>query len=116
MTTQKNKEIYASTDTKGFFATEKELQARQKQRESVAGKPKPFRVEFRYPKGSKHWQYFEKYEDALNATDSMCRYWIFGHAIIHRPTSRQIQMQGARGGWKKYTKPPATMKGQEDEQ
>lgn len=91
-------------DTTGYIAIEKELQKRREQADSVIGKHTPYRVEFRYKGGTKHWQYFETYEDCLEAEDSKCRYSIFGNAIIERPSSRQIQIEGPRGGWKAYRK------------
>ena len=95
-------EIYGDT-CEGFFAIEREQQKRREQRESVKGKETPFRVEFRYPHGTRHYQYFETYEDALGAEDTECSYSPFGHARIKQPTSQQIQTQGPRGGWRKYT-------------
>lgn len=86
-----------------YFAIERELQKRRDQYESVKGKETPFRVEFRYRQGTRHYQYFETYDDALKAEDSSCRYSPFGSAVIERPLSHQIQIQGPRGGWKKYT-------------
>jgi len=86
----------------GYSAIEAELQKRREQYESVKGKDKPFRVEFRYRNGCKHWQYFTSYEDALKAEDTRCRYGIYGNAIIERPSSEQIQIRGKRGGWSKY--------------
>lgn len=95
-------ETYRADDTAGYFAIEDELQKRKEQRESVKGKETPFRVEFRYPHGTRHYQYFCTLEDAENAEDSQCGYSPFGHAVITHPTSRQVQVQGPRGGWKKY--------------
>jgi len=89
-------------DTTGYFAIENELQKRREQAKKVKGKDTPFRVEFRYKRGTLHWQYFETYEDCLTAEDSSCRYSPWGNAIIERPSSRQIQIKGPRGGWKKY--------------
>lgn len=89
-------------DVTGFHAIENVLQKRREQKASIAGKETPFRVEFRYPQGTKHWQYFETYKAALNATDRSCKYDFRGNAVIERPTSQQIQIKGVRGGWKKY--------------
>jgi len=86
----------------GYMSIERELEARREQRKSMEGKEKNFRVEFRFSGGTKHWQYFEKYEDCLVAEDSVCRYGPFGGAIIERPTSKQIQKKGQRGGYSKY--------------
>lgn len=87
---------------RGFFVIENVLQKRRAQYNSVKGKEVPFRVEFRYRGGTKHWQYFETYQDCLSAEDSSCRYGIFGNAIIEYPSSSQIQRSGVRGGWSKY--------------
>lgn len=95
---------FAPSDKNGFLSIEDELQKRREQQESVKGKETPFRVVFRFKGGSSHYQYFETYEATLTAEDSICRYSPWGHAIIERPTSRQIQIRGPRGGWKKYIK------------
>jgi hypothetical protein len=85
----------------GYLQIESELQARREQAESVRGKDTPFRVEFRYPGGTKHWQYFQTAEDAQRAKDSYCTYRLTGCAVIRRPTSQQMQVRGPRGGWRK---------------
>lgn len=79
-----------------------ELSKRRSQAESVRGKDTPFRVEFRYPGGTKHWQYFVSSEEAAHAEDSSCSYSPFGKAIIQRPLSQEIQVRGPRGGWRKF--------------
>jgi len=84
-----------------YFAVEDVLRNHREQRERVRGKDTPFRVEFRYPQGTRHYQYFEDFESASRATDRAPSYNIFGHAVIRRPTSQQIQVRGPRGGWKK---------------
>lgn len=86
----------------GYAAIERVLQNRREQAESVKGKDTSFRAEFRYPGGTKHWQYFETYADALKGTDSSCVYGLSGRAIVRAPTSIQIQARGPRGGWKKF--------------
>ena len=53
---------------------ESELAKRRAQSDSVRGKDTPFRVEFRYGGGTKHWQYFVSEQDAVLADDSMCLY------------------------------------------
>lgn len=78
-----------------------ELRRRQIQVDSVRGKETPYRVEFRYPQGTKHWQYFVSQEDAADAEDSICGYDYRGSGFIRRPLSRQIQVRGPRGGWRK---------------
>lgn len=88
--------------TQGYLAIEKEMQKRREQADSVRGKDKPFRVEFRYKGGSKHWQYFANYTDCLNAEDSKCSYSIYGHARIEHPYFSEIQVRGKRGGYSKY--------------
>jgi len=89
----------------GYLAIERELQKRREQRESVKGKYTPYRVEFRYRGGTKHCQYFTNVEDARLAEDALCRYNVYGRAEISRPLSKQIQIQGVRGGWKKLKEP-----------
>ena len=85
----------------GFLAIEAELQKRRAQYDGVRSKDTPYRVEFRYHGGTKHWQYFETLSDAQQAEDSCCRYDLLDHAIIERPSSQQIQVKGPRGGWRK---------------
>lgn len=94
--------LYQDT-TEGFFAINDALAAEKAQRESVKGKDTPFRVEFRFPRGSKAWRYFETYEDAAIATHVRCNYTIFGTPYTESPRSQQIQIKGPRGGWKKFT-------------
>jgi hypothetical protein len=84
-----------------FQRIEAELEKHRIQAESVRGKDTPFRVEFRYPGGTKHWQYFAAEEDARRAEDSSCTYGPTGRAIIRRPSSQVIQVRGPRGGWAK---------------
>lgn len=76
-----------------------ELRKRTEQAEGVRGKDTPYRVEFRYRGGTKHWQYFASVVDAANAEDSQCSYGPTGRAIIQRPSSQVIQVRGPRGGW-----------------
>jgi hypothetical protein len=85
----------------GYLAIEAELQKRRAQCEEVKGKDTPYRVEFRYPHGTKHYQYFTTELDALCAKDSMCSYGPTGNAIILRPSSWVVQWRGPRGGWHK---------------
>ena len=87
-----------------YFAIEKELQSRRTQADSVRGKKTPYRIEFRYPRGTKHYQYFTCIEDTKTAKDSQCRYNIYGDGLIISPTSQEIQVQGRLGGWSKYKK------------
>lgn len=82
-----------------FQSIESELNLRRVQSDSVRGKDTPFRVEFRYSGGTKHWQYFVSAEDAASAEDSQCSYGPTGRAIIQRPSSQIIQVRGPRGGW-----------------
>jgi hypothetical protein len=84
-----------------FQSIESELNLRRVQADSVHGKDTPYRVEFRYRGGTKHWQYFEGVVDASNANDSQCSYGPTGRAIIQRPSSQVIQVRGPRGGWTK---------------
>ena len=76
------------------------LQERRDQEESVRGKDTPFRVEFRFSGGTRHYQYFAKAEDAKGAVDYSCSYSPFGKPRIESPLSRQLQIRGPRGGWK----------------
>jgi hypothetical protein len=94
-----------SNEMNGYMAIESELQQRRAQREGVKDKDTPFRVESRYSGGTLHYQYFAAYEDTMSAEDSSCRYSPFGRAIIERPSSRQIQKRGPRGGWAPYNLP-----------
>ena len=80
---------------------EAELQRRRDQADSVRGKDTPYRVEFRYLHGTKHWQYFASAEDATRAEDTVCGYTAAGRAFVKMPLSRQIQVRGPRGGWRK---------------
>jgi hypothetical protein len=84
-----------------FHQIEHELLKRREQAESVRGKDTPFRVEFRYHGGTKHWQYFVTFEDASRAEDSVCSYTPMGRGYVERPRSQQIQARGPRGGWRK---------------
>lgn len=85
-----------------FLAVEDVLQSERDQRASEKGKDLQFRVEFRFGRGCCHWHYFETLEEAKNAPDSrQAKYTPFGGAVINYPTSRQIQIKGPRGGWKK---------------
>ena len=74
----------------------------REQRESVAGKDTPFRVEFRYRGGTRHYQYFTDVKSAKNARDRSCRYGTTGRVMIEEPLSQQIQVRGPRCGWKAY--------------
>lgn len=85
-----------------YHDIEFELRRRREQVDSVRDKDTPFRVEFRYGGGTKHWQYFVSSEDAASAEDSLCSYGPTGRAIIRRPSSQIIQVQGPRGGWKRF--------------
>jgi len=84
-----------------YQAIEAELQRRREQADSVRGKRTPYRVEFRYPGGTKHWRYFEALEDTAGAEDSICGYGPTGQGFIRKPLSQQVQVQGPCGGWKK---------------
>lgn len=86
----------------GFHRINAELERRATQRESTQGLDTPFRVEFRF-KGSKAYEYFSSYDEALRAEDyKKCTYSIYGNPVITYPSSRQIQARGKRGGWHKY--------------
>jgi hypothetical protein len=86
----------------GFYDIENEMARQRNQLESVKGKATPYRVEFRF-KGSVQWVYFATVEEAQNAPDTLrCRYSVWGNPYTEYPSSRQIQVRGARGGWNKY--------------
>ena len=84
-----------------YNSIESELYKSRMQADSVRGKDTPYRVEFRYRGGTKHYQYFVSAEDAETAEDSSCSYGPTGRAIIQRPSSQVIQVRGPRGGWSK---------------
>ena len=89
--------------TSGYFAIEREMQKQQEHYDSIKGKDTPFRVEFRFKKGYLRWLYFATLEEAKGAeSPKKCSYNIWGCAVIESPSSRQIQIRGPRGGWKKY--------------
>ena len=83
-----------------YFVVEEVIQERSRQLESVRGKNTPFRVEFRYRRGTKSWRYFEDIESAKLATDRRAGYGVTGHAYIEHPLSQVIQLRGPSGGWK----------------
>lgn len=87
-----------------YFEIEEALAKLREQRESVKGKETPYRVEFRYPHGCKHYQYFCTLEDAQTAEDYQCQYTIYGNGCINTPTSKQIQTRGPRNGWRPLRK------------
>jgi hypothetical protein len=89
----------------GFMEIERVLQKNREQAKSVRGNVCPYRVEFRYPGGTKHWQYFTSLDSAMAADDKECSYGITGRAVIRRPSSRQIQALGPRGGWRRVVTP-----------
>lgn len=83
-----------------YLAVESVLQHEREQRESVHGKDTPYRVEFRFSGGTRHYQYFPTYRECLNATSANASYPM-GRAHIEYPRSQQIQFRGPRGGWKR---------------
>ena len=84
-----------------YFAIEDVLRRTREQRESVRGKDTPFRVEFRYRRGTRSYQYFEDQAAALNASDRKPGYGPTGRGYIEHPLSQVIQFRGSRGGWRK---------------
>lgn len=86
---------------KDYFAVEDVLQSARQQRESVRGKDTPFRVEFRYRRGTKSYQYFEDRATAAIASGRKPGYGPTGRAYIEHPLSQAVQVRGLRGGWKK---------------
>ena len=94
------REGYQMSETcKDYFAVEEVIQEGHRQLESVKGKDTPFRVEFRYRRGRKSWQYFEDLESARKASDRKAGYSPTGWATIEHPLSQVIQVRGPRGGW-----------------
>lgn len=85
-----------------FRRVEDVLVHRQEQRESVALKDTPVRVEFRFRRGTRHYQYFSDMESARNARDHSATYGPTGRVVIESPSSQQIQTRGTRGGWKPH--------------
>jgi hypothetical protein len=96
----------------GFLAIESVIQARARQRESVKDKDTPFRVEFRFRHGTRHYQYFETYAAASLACDAACTYGPTGRAIVEAPRSQQVQIRGPRGGWKRAAIPEDALIGE----
>jgi hypothetical protein len=94
-----------STIANDYFRVEEVLQHRREQSASVKGKYCPFRVEFRYRGGTRHYQYFPDIASAETATDHMAGYSPMGRARIERPLSQVVQQRGTRGGWSR-PKPP----------
>lgn len=85
-----------------FFKTNEELERRKSQRETHRVENPQFRVEFRFKRGTKAWEYYATYEECVNAEDhKRCGYNIFGSPFVEYPSSRQIQQKGKRGGWSK---------------
>lgn len=85
-----------------FSAIQTEMARQQRQRELIKGKRPSFRVEFRFRRGTRHWEYYETYQECLTAPDSKVCGYSFGGSFIEHPSSRQIQKRGPRGGWSKY--------------
>lgn len=87
-----------------FMMVEDVLSQDREQRQREKGKNLLYRVEFRFKGKCCHWHYFETLGEAQAAPDSrLAKYSPFGGAVINYPISRQIQIRGPRGGWKKYT-------------
>lgn len=80
--------------TRDYLSVESWIQRKREQRESVKGKDTPFRVEFRYSGGTKHWQYFETFEATDTAQDRSIRHGFTGHATLEQPRSQQVQVRG----------------------
>ncbi len=83
-----------------FYAVENALRKSREQRDSVKGKDTPYRVEFRYRGGTRHYQYFADFQSAKTAEDVSIRYGPY-RPVFERPNSSQIQKRGPRGGWGK---------------
>lgn len=91
-----------SSMAKQFLAVEDVIREEREQREGVKGKPTPFRVEFRYCGGSRSFRYYLDLVTASEAKARKASYGFMGNARIEYPTSQKIQVQGPRGGWRKY--------------
>jgi hypothetical protein len=89
-----------STIARDFFTVEAVIQRDREQRESVKGRETPFRVEFRFRQGTRHYQYFENMETAMQANSAIASYGFTGRARIEHPLSQVIQVRGPRGGWR----------------
>lgn len=77
-----------------------ELEKQRKQYESVKGKNPQFRVEYRFPRGSRHYMYFLNYEDAKKFEFVAVNFPPIGLRLYKQhPLSKQIQRCGPRGGW-----------------
>lgn len=87
--------------SKDYFAVEEVIQSSRQQYESVRGKDTPFRVEFRYRRSSRSYQYFEDMVSARKASDRRAGYGPTGRAYVEHPLSQVIQVRGPRGGWKR---------------
>lgn len=90
------------TLSKDYFTVEEVIEAARKQHESVKGKDTPYRVEFRYRRGSKSWQYFQDLASAETATQRKASYRPTGRAYVEHPLSQVIQVRGPRGGWSSH--------------
>ncbi|HXF12255.1 MAG TPA: hypothetical protein VN517_03820 [Terriglobales bacterium] len=59
----------------------------------------PYRVEFRFRRGTRHYEYFGSMDDANKASYTRRFYTPLGHPSIEFPLSQQTQQRGPRNGW-----------------
>ena len=89
------------SDNPAARAMNRELERQSEQRASVIGKDPQYRVEYRFPRGTKHWYYYLTLEDAQNAKVPI-QYVNSPFGVEpRRPTSYRVQKKGPRGGWSK---------------
>jgi hypothetical protein len=86
------------------------LQEQERHFEKVKGKKTPFRCVFKGRYGYT-FTYHETYDDAVSARWTSCGYTAFGVAWTAPARKLRIEVQGPRGGWKKY-KAQAKARGQ----
>ncbi len=73
----------------------------EKQRDTVRGKKTPFRMEYRFPQGTRHYLYFRTKKSAEGFRYVQPDYTLFAQPILRYPLSQQLQAEGPRGGWRK---------------
>jgi hypothetical protein len=79
-----------------------ELEKQKSHHNSLKGKDPQFRVEYRFPQGTKHWKYFMTLDDAKQSNYFAVTYPLIGlRPYKVYPLSKQIQKKGPRGGWSK---------------
>ena len=72
------------------------------QKNKVKGKDPQYRTEYRFSRGTKHYMYFMTQEEAEKFNYIAVNYPPIGlRPHKTRPLSKQIQIKGPRGGWRK---------------